>query len=127
MQVHRVFGGRTRQLLVVAGGLVATLSAQAQSRGELLYSTHCVGCHTTEVHWRDQTLANDWAGIVVQVRKWQSANSLAWNEQDVLAVARYLNNSFYHYTPPAASQPAASASSPISIGWAQPSFPRRSR
>jgi mono/diheme cytochrome c family protein len=87
--------------------LMTALSAHAQSRGELLYSTHCLGCHTTEMHWRDARVATDWAGVVTQVRRWQSANSLSWNEQDVFAVARYLNESFYHFKPSAPS-PAAS-------------------
>jgi mono/diheme cytochrome c family protein len=95
---------------IMSAGLVALLaafSAQAQSRGELLYSTHCIGCHTTKMHWRDNRAATDWAGIVVQVGKWQSANSLSWNQQDVVAVARYLNDSFYHFEPTA---PATAAS-----------------
>ena len=87
--------------------LLATFAAHGQSRGELLYSTHCIGCHTTQMHWREGRAANDWTGVVAQVRKWQSANSLSWNEQDIVAVARYLNESVYHYEP-APSPPAAS-------------------
>jgi len=82
-------------------GLVTALSVHAQSRGELLYSTHCMGCHTAKMHWRDGRSATDWPGIVAQVRKWQGAASLSWTEQDVAAVARYLNDSFYHFPPPA--------------------------
>ena len=77
--------------------LLAAFAAHAQSRGELLYSTHCIGCHTANMHWRDGRAATDWPGVVTQVRKWQSAESLSWNEQAVLAVARYLNESFYHF------------------------------
>jgi len=94
----------------VSAGVVAFLAAfaaHAQSRGELLYSTHCIGCHTTKMHWRDGRAATDWPGVVAQVRKWQSADSLSWNEQDVLAVARYLNESFYHFEP-SVPLPAAS-------------------
>lgn len=88
--------------------LVAASSAQAQSRGELLYSTHCIACHSTNVHWRDGRSATDWPGIVTQVRRWQGANALSWNEQDIGAVARYLNETFYHFEPAA----PRSASSP---------------
>ena len=87
--------------------LVAASSAQAQSRGELLYSTHCIACHTTNMHWRDGRAATNWEGVVTQVRRWQGANALSWNEQDVVAVARYLNESFYHFEP---SAPALAAS-----------------
>lgn len=95
------------QVIAGAIALMAALSAQAESRGELLYSTHCLGCHTTKMHWRDERSANDWRGLLAQVRKWQNADSLSWNEQDILAVARYLNESFYRFEPEA-SLPAAS-------------------
>jgi hypothetical protein len=94
----------TRWMKKTRGGvgvvaLVAAFAAQAQSRGEMLYSTHCIACHTTQVHWRDGRAATDWNGLVAQVRKWQGAISLSWNEQDVLEVARYLNDTYYHFEP----------------------------
>lgn len=84
--------------------LCLTFDAQGQSRGELLYSTHCIGCHTTKMHWRDGRTATDWAGLVTQVGTWQRANSLSWEQRDIDAVARYLNDSFYHFELPAPSR-----------------------
>jgi mono/diheme cytochrome c family protein len=83
---------------------VATL-AHAQSlpqepRGELLYRTHCVGCHTTQVHWREKTLATDWASLAAQVERWQKNAQLGWSDEDVDAVARYLNAAYYRFPPP---------------------------
>ena len=72
-------------------------SAMAQSRGELLYTTHCISCHTTEMHWRDKRSANDWTTLKLQVRRWQDAASLAWSDGDILDVSRYLNESIYHF------------------------------
>ena len=95
------------QVIAGAVALGAGFPAHAEPRGELLYSIHCLGCHTEKMHWRDARAATDWPGVVAQVRKWQSASSLLWDEQDVLAVARYLNDSFYH-VPPSAPSPAAS-------------------
>lgn len=89
--------GWARTASAVAGLLAAAFGAQGQSRGELLYNTHCVGCHSTQMHWRDGRVATDFAGVLFQVGKWQSANSLSWNEKDVLAVAEYLNTTFYRY------------------------------
>ena len=94
-------------LIAAVVALLAASSAHAQSRGELLYSTHCIGCHTTKMHWRDGRTATDWPSLVVQVGKWQNASALAWSEPDVLAVANYLNESIYHFAPLAPS-PAAS-------------------
>ena len=89
---------------VLLAGFAAVAQAQsppANSRGELLYSTHCIGCHTTQVHWRDKKLATDWASLAVQIERWQKNANLSWNSEDVDAVARYLNGAYYHFSPPA--------------------------
>jgi len=75
--------------------------AAVQDRGALLYSTHCVGCHSTQVHWRDAKRVADWAGLLTEVRRWQSNNGLAWSDDDVAAVARHLNARYYHFPEPA--------------------------
>jgi mono/diheme cytochrome c family protein len=103
------------------GALIAAPSALAQSRGELLYQTHCMACHTTEVHWRDQRSANHWAGLKLQVRRWQAAASLSWGDADIQAVSRWLNDSVYHFEQTAdplvrlgpAGQVAVSALTPL--------------
>lgn len=85
------------RITVLTCGLVAAASAMAQSRGELLYTTHCISCHTTEMHWSDKRSANNWPALKVQVRRWQGAASLAWSDGDILDVCRYLNETIYHY------------------------------
>jgi mono/diheme cytochrome c family protein len=72
-------------------------AAPAATRGELLYSTHCVTCHTTQMHWRNDRQAFDWDSLKVQVRRWQGNADLAWNEADIAEVSRYLNETIYHY------------------------------
>ena len=69
----------------------------AQTRGELLYSTHCVTCHTTQMHWRNDRQAFDWDSLKFQVRRWQGNAGLVWNEADIAEVSRYLNETIYHY------------------------------
>jgi mono/diheme cytochrome c family protein len=70
------------------------------SRGELLYSTHCIGCHTAQKHWRDKKQVTDWDSLEQQVRRWQAAVMLEWNEDDIHEVARHLNDSYYHFARP---------------------------
>lgn len=70
-------------------------SAPAQKRGALLYDTHCIACHTTEVHWRGRKLVTDWPSLMVQVRRWQSVQQLNWSDEDIAQVARHLNARFY--------------------------------
>jgi hypothetical protein len=72
----------------------------AQSRGELLYSTHCVTCHTTQMHWRNDRQAYDWESLSTQVRRWQANTGLAWSDADITEVARYLNETIYRYPQP---------------------------
>lgn len=85
----------------VAGTLcslaVFVIPASAQGRGESLYSTHCGACHTAQMHWRVNGAVKDWKSLKDEVRKWQVVASLAWTEEDVLDVARYLNDSVYHF------------------------------
>ena len=81
-------------------GITSTAWVQAAtpgSRGELLYSTHCIACHTTQMHWRDKKSAKDWPSLKAQVRRWQGAASLEWSEADVLEVTRYLNETIYRF------------------------------
>ncbi len=74
------------------------------SRGMLLYSTYCVSCHTTQVHWREKKLATDWTSLKAQVRRWQSSAGLGLSEDDVAAIAQYLNDLYYHFTATDAKQ-----------------------
>jgi mono/diheme cytochrome c family protein len=77
----------------------------ADPRGALLYSTYCVGCHTTQVHWREKKLATDWTSLKQQVRRWQSNAGLGLSEDDVADIARYLNDLHYHFALPIQSSP----------------------
>jgi mono/diheme cytochrome c family protein len=79
-----------------------TPPATENARGELLYQTHCIGCHGVQVHWRDRKLAADWPSLQAQVRRWQEASGLAWSDAEIADVARYLNRLHYHYSAPEA-------------------------
>ena len=84
-------------LLALAGAAALAQPSPAPSRGQLLYTTHCIECHSTQMHWRDGRQARDWDSLKAQVRRWQGNAGLAWNDEDVVQVARYLNGAIYHY------------------------------
>jgi hypothetical protein len=86
--------------IVLAGLFAPSNAAWAQSRGELLYTTHCIACHSTQVHWRDQRRATDLASLTEQVRYWQGRALLSWTEDDIAEVTRYLNQRIYRFGPP---------------------------
>ena len=90
-------------LIFVLCGIFADANAQplaAPARGELLYENHCIACHNTEMHWRDKKLAKDWKTLRAEVRRWQRFSGLRWSNDEVTAVARYLNTLYYHYPAP---------------------------
>jgi cytochrome c2 len=89
-------------LLLLAATAVLPAAAQPAdaARGQLLYSTHCIECHTTQMHWREQKKARDWPTLIAQVRRWQAEARLQWSEQDINDVARHLNDTIYGFPPP---------------------------
>ncbi len=91
------FRVHTLLVLVCVGVSVLAGAASAQSRGELLYTTHCIGCHSTQVHWRDKRVATDWGKLKEQVRLWQGRNQLSWSEDDIVEVTRYLDERIYRF------------------------------
>ena len=91
-----------QRCLALAALVSMSCAAQAQSsaprtRGDLLYTIHCVTCHTTQMHWRNDRQARDWDGLKLQVRRWQGNAGLQWDEADITEVARHLNNTIYHF------------------------------
>jgi hypothetical protein len=99
-----LFSGRVALccwLMVVMGLMGSAVQAHSPSRGELLYTTHCGACHSTQMHWREKKLATTWDTLKAQVRRWQGVARLEWGEAEVEEVARYLNETIYRYPEPA--------------------------
>jgi len=88
-------------LLALAIAFAAgTASGQPPSRGQALYELHCIGCHTTQMHWRANRRATDWVSLRAQVRLWQGNSHLHWSDDDIDEVARFLNERFYRFKRP---------------------------
>lgn len=75
---------------------------QGETRGELLYTTHCSACHTAKIYWREQKRVTDWESLKAEVRRWQASIGLNWSEEEIRDVADYLNTA--HYGFPGVSQ-----------------------
>ena len=94
---------RIGPLLLAAPLALAASVAAAQpdaGRGRLLYETHCIACHTTQVHWRAKRLAGDWTQLQALVWRWQGEAQLNWSAADVEAVSRHLNETIYKHPLP---------------------------
>jgi mono/diheme cytochrome c family protein len=63
--------------------------------GELLYQTYCVACHTSQAHWRDNSIVEDWSDVLEQVDRWQRNAGQHWPPSDVADVSAYLNILYY--------------------------------
>ena len=84
--------------LMLAAALAAGQGAKTgAARGELLYTTYCIGCHTTQVHWRDGRRATSWPALKTEVRRWQKTAGASLKDDDIDAVASYLNGLYYHF------------------------------
>jgi mono/diheme cytochrome c family protein len=89
--------------LCLAAGLHAAGAAAKtadEGVGALLYSTHCVGCHTAQVHWRDGKRVTNAAALRAEVRRWQDKIGLGWSDDEIAAVTRHLNALHYHFPEP---------------------------
>jgi mono/diheme cytochrome c family protein len=73
---------------------VETTAADVQ-RGQLLYETHCIACHTTQAHWRDKHIVQSWADLLYQVTRMQANVGQEWGTSEIIDVAAYLNELFY--------------------------------
>jgi mono/diheme cytochrome c family protein len=89
-------------LAVWLAGLVQAHAQGSDSatRGALLYETHCIGCHTSQMHWRENRLAKDWPSLKLQINRWQKETALGWTEQEIVDVATYLNGLHYRFPAP---------------------------
>jgi mono/diheme cytochrome c family protein len=83
--------------LAGVSALAHSQAPPAASRGQLLYSTHCISCHTAEMHWRNNRQARDWDSLKMLVRRWQTNAGLKWADTDIAEVARHLNDTIYHF------------------------------
>ena len=86
-------------LFALGTGLAAAQAAAAPNptRGELLYGTHCVACHSAQIHWRSKKTVTDWASLRAEVQRWQGDAMLGWTDADIAEVARHLNTLYYRF------------------------------
>ena len=64
-------------------------------RGRSLYEAQCVTCHTTQAHWRNNSIVGSWTDLLAQVQRWQDNTELHWSTSEVGDVAAYLNAIYY--------------------------------
>ncbi len=73
----------------------------AASRGQLLYENHCQGCHTSQLHIRENRRARSIDELRGWVSRWAAVQKLNWGAEEIGAVTDYLNRRYYRLAPPA--------------------------
>lgn len=64
-------------------------------RGQSLYEAQCVTCHTTQAHWRNNSIVGSWSDVLAQVQRWQDNTGQQWSASEIGDVAAYLNAIYY--------------------------------
>jgi len=85
---------------IVGGSLPAARAAGEDSLGAALYESRCTGCHERSVHTRSPRRAGNFDQIRAYVWRWDRYLGGAWQQDEIDAVARYLNERYYHFACP---------------------------
>ena len=97
-------------LLLAALGSTQPAAGADAARGQALYESRCVGCHTKSVHQREARRATSFEGLLAQVARWNATLGGDWTAEDIEDVAVYLNQRFYKHDCPASVCPPGRAS-----------------
>lgn len=106
-------------LCIAAGSPAAAQQRLEYAQGQQLYLANCDACHNERIHWRVDRQATDWQSLKFQVRRWQRTIPLDWSEEQVTAVAHYLNGRFYFY-PVSTDRAQSGPGQVIALGPASP-------
>ncbi|MFC1665613.1 c-type cytochrome, partial [Pseudomonadota bacterium] len=66
-------------------------------RGKSLYENHCMECHTSVVHVREDHKAKSINEIQQFIIRWVNYKKIPWTMEEVQDVLAYINEQYYHY------------------------------
>lgn len=87
-------------LFSVAFSFLFTSSIPASAgteRGRLLYENHCMSCHASIVHVREQRKSKSQAELRARILRWSGELKLNWHDDELADVYQYLNNRYYKF------------------------------
>ncbi len=93
---------RTRYLILCFAvlGLVNISFAQEDAgftRGFELYSNHCVACHESVVHVREQRKVDSLDTMKAYILHWTEYQNLSWTDEEIADVQTFLNKRYYKF------------------------------
>jgi hypothetical protein len=69
------------------------------TRGQLLYEDHCMTCHESIVHIREDRRTRSLSGLRERVVNWAEFLHLHWGKEEVEDVVQHLNAYYYKFQP----------------------------
>jgi len=91
-------------LLISLAGAVSSALAVDVERGRMLYENHCISCHESVVHIRNDRKAKSLGEVNWQIARWATERRLEWRYDEVREVSRYLNAHYYQFPQPVACE-----------------------
>jgi len=76
---------------------VAPVTVLSASDGETLHNKSCTSCHGTDVYTRPDHRVKNMAKLKHQVKQCSYAVEAKWFDEEINAVAGYLNKDFYKF------------------------------
>ncbi len=65
--------------------------------GKILHDKNCMGCHDTSMYTRSNRRVGSIGALTTQVKRCDSSLETQWFDEDIKAVAEYLDLSFYKF------------------------------
>lgn len=92
----------TKSILFCSIVIATSLGASAQAagnadNGKTLHDKNCSGCHKSEVYTRPDHKVKSLTALNDRIKFCESANKLAWTDQNIQDVAAYLDREFYKF------------------------------
>lgn len=98
--VPRAAAARLLAVTMIAGCATVAHAASEESLGRALYENRCTDCHEHSVHSRSPRLAGSFDQIRAYVYRWDRYLGGIWQRAEIDAVAKYLNERYYHFLCP---------------------------
>ncbi|MCU7922000.1 MAG: hypothetical protein KZQ88_04815 [Candidatus Thiodiazotropha sp. (ex Dulcina madagascariensis)] len=94
----KVIKGRHYMLPAILYGLLMNwvwADSADLERGRLLYENHCLICHDSQVHIRNNQKVHTLGGVSREVIRWSEELKLTWRASEINDVTQYLYRTFY--------------------------------
>lgn len=87
----------TTALFTFSSYAQAEKNIELYEHGQEAHEAHCNKCHTDAVYTRKNRFVKSMDALSKQVKRCKEGNSIAWFDEDVEAVAHFINEKYYKF------------------------------